>query len=464
MANTSPRARLEHYWRTEPEALARDYAQARASAIAKNIVWRTGEHRFAVPYTPIPYLLERTRYEALCRDASLVFGALDRIVKGYAKDARIRAYFPHLAKYEVFLSLPVLVDPAISIARFDILETRAGQFQIVEPNTCCPGGSIWTALFYEMFTQTSVGAHMRELVREVPQPLHDPTTIYRFLTAQHAKHFPGRRDCRIMIADTSAAPMDEELVELTDEGNARGFPCVKGTIQDIEFRDGAAYVGNERIDVLYQFLDVLFRGDYAQITDSLDDIRGYLAAMRARAMLVVNPFPPIFISEDKTSLALLREPEFAADFSAAEHAAFARLVPPTYRVRDRIVEFEGERTSLMTLLRKRQSEFVIKAQMESMGRDITIGAKVSADEWERKLRSALDGPYIAQQFVEANPLTLPDPADLSRTQANFYTLALSFMGGEIQGIWNRVSPQLVTNVAQGGAVQNVVVYDDAEAR
>jgi hypothetical protein len=457
--STSPRSRLESYWRNQPDAVGRDYAQARAGAVAKDIVWRTGD-RFAIPYTPIPYFLERSRYEALCDDALLVFGALDRIVAGYATDRKIRAYFPHLEKYDVFLSLPPIVDPAIAIARFDILESRTGQFQIVEPNTCCPGGAIWTALFYELFTQTSVGAEVLKSVREVPQRLHDPTTIYRFLTSEYAKHFGATDECRIMIADTKAAPMDEELVELCQEGNARGFTCVKGTIQDIAFLDGAAYAGDQRIHVLYQFLDVLFRGDYAQITESLDEIAGYLAAMRARKMLVINPFPPIFISEDKTSLALLREPEFADYFSADEHAAIARLVPPTYRVRDTAVEFEGERTNLLTLLRTRQKDFVIKAQMESMGRDITIGAQVSAEAWDRKLQFCTDGPYIAQQFVEEQALALPDPGDLTRTQQNFYTLALFFMGGEIQGMYNRVSPQLVTNVAQGGAIQNVIVYED----
>jgi hypothetical protein len=454
-----PRTKIEQHCRSHPDAVSRDYEHTRAGAAAKDIVWRTGE-RFAVPYTPIPYFLENSRYQVLCRDALLVFAALDRIVAGYARDPQIRAYFPHLAKFDVFLSLPAQTDPAIPIARFDLLETRAGQFQIVEPNTCCPGGSIWTALFYELYTQTSVGAQVRDLVREVPQPLHDPTLIYRYLTGEHAKHFGTTDECRIMIADTASAPMDEELVELAQEGNRLGYPCIKAQIQNIAFRDGGAYVDGQRVHVLYQFLDVLFRGELAQIANSLDEISGYLDAMRANSLLVINPFPPIFISEDKSILALLQEPEFASYFSPEEHAAISRLVPRTYRVRDHVVTFEGQRTNLLTLLRKRQKDFVIKAQMESMGRDIVIGAQVTPEEWEKKLSASLNGPYVAQQFVEERPLNLPDPKDFTRTVENFYTLELWFMGGEIQGMGNRVSPQLVTNVAKGGAVQNVIVFED----
>jgi hypothetical protein len=136
-----------------------------------------------------------------------------------------------------------------------------------------------------------------------------------------------------------------------------------------------------------------------------------------------------------------------------------KLVPETYRLRDEPVVFEGERVNLPQLLRGRQRDFIIKAQMESMGRDILIGREASPAEWESKLAAALDGPYVAQRFVEERPLELFDPEEPGRPIAMHYTLALFFLGGAVQGMYNRVSPGYVTNVARGGARQDVIVVE-----
>jgi hypothetical protein len=177
-------------------------------------------------------------------------------------------------------------------------------------------------------------------------------------------------------------------------------------------------------------------------------------------MLVVNPFPSIFISEDKSILALLMDREFADDFDADEHEAIRALVPETYRLRDQEVEFENEKVDLVRLLKERKDDFLIKAQMESMGRDIVIGRDVDSQRWDDIIDKKLGGMFVAQRFIEEKPIELLDPSlETDSTISMYYTLALFFMGGRITGMFNRVSPKLVTNVAQGGAYQEVFIYE-----
>lgn len=147
-------------------------------------------------------------------------------------------------------------------------------------------------------------------------------------------------------------------------------------------------------------------------------------------------------------------------YSLDERDAIAALVPETYRLHAGKIVFEGEKTDLVALLKSRKDDFVIKAQMESMGRDITIGRAVDQHQWAHLIDSKLGGLYIAQRFIEETPMQLPvKDAENVSLQSMYYTLALFFMGGKATGMCNRVSPQLVTNVAQGGAWGEVFVYE-----
>jgi hypothetical protein len=390
----------------------------------------------------------------------LVFNALNRVVSLYNKDKKITEYFKHLKLYEPFLSLPVLSDPIIPIARYDLVRAKDGRFQINEPNTCCPGGPIWTSLFYNILKETYIYHFVSSLISEVLTPLQNPSCIYNFLRNEYEKYFPKASPLNILITDTKSAPMETELFELRDGARRLGYKSEKAIIQDLKYDNGIVSLNGEKVHIIYQFLDVLFTNEMAQIGNNFDEIKDYMAALRGKACLVINPFPPIFISEDKIILALLCDPLFKDYFTKDEHRAIKELVPETYRVRDENIIFEGEKINLLQLLKSRKKDFVIKAQMESMGRDILIGLTATKDEWEDKICKSVDGMYVAQRFIEEEPLQIPDPNDPDILKDMNYTLALFFMGGEPQGMFNRVSTGLVTNVAQRGAMQNVIIYDD----
>lgn len=455
---TDPNRLLADYARDNLDEIRADYEYSAARVRELNLDFEDPDD--LITHFAVPYCLDRHRYEALCADASLVFDALNRVVVAYGTDPQVRAFFPHLEQFERFLTLPVLPDPAIAIARYDLVESRNGEFKIVEPNTCCPGGTIWTSMFNDMFRKGNTYRFLREHITEVPQRIHNGDTIYDFLTEQHARHFGPRDHYAFAIADTRTAPMEAELHELRDGARQRGHAAEKCQIQDFELKSDGLYLNNLRIDIVYQFLDVLYKDDMAQIAASYDEIADYLEAMKRRQVLVVQPFPPIFLSEDKSILALLTDEAFKDYFTPDEHAAIARLVPETYRLAEGKVRFEGDVVDLRRLLLERKDDFLVKAQMESMGRDIVIGREVSDDRWRVHLDATMGGPYVAQRFIEEKPLELHAPGEVPGPIVPLhYTLALLILGGEPVGMFNRVSPNLVTNVARGGASGEVIVYE-----
>jgi hypothetical protein len=455
---TDPNRLLADYARSNLDEIREDYAHSAARIRELNVDFEDPDD--LVTHFAVPYCIDRHRYEALCADASLVFDALNRVVVAYRTDPQVRAFFPHLEQFERFLTLPVLPDPAIAIARYDLVESRSGEFKIVEPNTCCPGGTIWASMFNEIFREGNTYRFLREHITEVPQRIHNGDTIYDFLTEQHARHFGPRDRYAFAIADTRTAPMEAELHELRDGARQRGHNAEKCQIQDFKRKSDGLYLKDLRIDIVYQFLDVLYKDNMAQIAASYDEIADYLEAIRRREVLAVQPFPPIFLSEDKSILALLTDEAFKDHFTQDEHAAIAGLVPETYRLAEGKVRFEGDTVDLRHLLLERKNDFLVKAQMESMGRDIVIGREVSDDRWRAHLDTAIGGLHVAQRFIEETPMELHAPGEAPGPIVPLhYTLALFILGGEPVGMLNRVSPDLVTNVARGGAAGEVIVYE-----
>jgi uncharacterized circularly permuted ATP-grasp superfamily protein len=448
---------LSDYIQTYPDLIAEDIIRSGQRVREQNINF---EHQRFVDHMPAPYLLHQSRFDQLRQQGEHLLKALNRVVKGYRHDQRIRRYFGHLERFEKFLSLPTPLYPIISIARFDLVETMQGDFRVVEPNTCCPGGAIWTSMFYEIFKESNVYSFLKNHAKENATPLQNGDTIYNYLIEEYERHFGAQDAYGIVLADTRSAPMETELFELRDGARARGHAAEKTCIQDLRFDGTSLTLGDMPVHIVYQFLDVLFTNDMAQIAENYDEIADFLRAIENRKVLVVNPFPPLFISEDKSILELLQDPNFADLFDKTEHEAIAALVPETYRLNTGKVAFEGSQTDLITLLKSRKNDFVIKAQMESMGRDITIGRTIRQQQWEQLIDLKLGGLYIAQRFIEEAPLQLPfKNAEIISLQPMYYTLTLFLLGGKAVGMCNRVSPHLVTNVGQGGAWGEVFVYE-----
>jgi hypothetical protein len=423
------------------------------------------EHNEYYPVIPTPYLIPETAYADLCRKTELIHRALEKVLRRYRDDRRIRDYFGHLDVYAAWLDLPVVSEHQIPVARFDLVEDRSGRFNMIESNTCCPVAPCRLPAMMDMIRPTKTYRFVSEQVNLIPLPLQDHRTIFNYLVMEYEKHFEKQETYRIGIGETTAQESVRDILRYKVDSAVRyGCDSEIMAIQDLQLHDGSILHRGRPVHVLYQFLDVHIERDLAGIASSPADIHDYLEGMRRKALLVVNPFPAMFISEDKSMLALLRNPAYRDYFDAEELAAVEDLVPETFRLRDEIVEFEGEKTSLLPLLRSRKDDLVIKGQMANSGNDVTIGHQTSAAAWEAKIRASLGGLYVVQKYVAGKTQALRDLSSPEQIVTMNGTLAMCLIGGKACGMDNRLSTAFVTNCARGGVTQNVLVYADHGAR
>lgn len=112
---------------------------------------------------------------------------------------------------------------------------------------------------------------------------------------------------------------------------------------------------------------------------------------------------------DKRNLALLRRLATADKFEASENTRILQYIPWTEIVDDIDITYDGEVYNMLTLLRKRKDDFVIKISDGLQGNDVFVGKFLTAHEWEKAIIHSLESKsYIAQKFSDSIDVYAPN--------------------------------------------------------
>ncbi|MBB5857507.1 hypothetical protein ACFQ05_41075 [Amycolatopsis umgeniensis] len=140
----------------------------------------------------------------------------------------------------------------------------------------------------------------------------------------------------------------------------------------------------------------------------------------------------------KKMLALLSEGQ--PWMSREERDFVDRYVPWTRLVRPGTATWQDRSYDLPELLLKYQERFVLKTAFGWAGREVTIGARSTPDEWAQTVQLALSRKdFVAQEFVEAVRFpvdVLHESGSVTRVSANSVISPFSF-GGRPAGCFAR---------------------------
>ncbi|MEM7187545.1 MAG: hypothetical protein AAF466_12890, partial [Bacteroidota bacterium] len=141
---------------------------------------------------------------------------------------------------------------------------------------------------------------------------------------------------------------------------------------------------------------------------------------------------------DKRNLALLRELAHQGKFSSLENQFILKSIPWTHTMAQKQVTYQGSSYDLVTLLKDRRSEFVIKVADGLQGMNVFVGKFLTAEEWEQAIVLALgDKPFIVQEFCNSKDLLAPDNSK-SWTPHKLVWGSFGF-GDHYGGCWVRMS-------------------------
>ena len=338
----------------------------------------------------------------------------------------------------------VAIDPGFSrsspSARLDSFLTTA-KYQFVELNAETPAGIGYAEVLTELFLELPIVKRFQERYA-----LRRFTARDRMLdTLLACYHEAGGRSAKptIAIVDYDDVPTRTEHFLFRDFFEARGCPALVCDPRQLAFENGRLRFDGREIDIVYKRLLV------NELLEKKDELGPFLAAARARAVTIVNPFrcKPI---HKKAIFAVLTDDEMQGLFTEHERKAIAAHVPWTRRMREGKTTRQGRPIDLVEYARAHREELVLKPNDEYGGKGVYIGWEASETEWEEALATALRSSYVVQEKVNLQRESFPELAPELGFRDLIVDLDPFVFQGEVEGFLTRLSGTSLANVTSGG--------------
>jgi uncharacterized circularly permuted ATP-grasp superfamily protein len=374
-------------------------------------------------------------------------GILERVIDLYLAEEATRRFFMLDPRAEALVGIAPGYQRWIQISRFDtFLAPNGGGLRILENNTDCPAGTVFTGFVMGLARATpTLARFLSGLPPLCADPIASPHAFVRTLLAAFAE-FSGRaappeRIC-VLQPEGRATPEVRELLRLFGE---RGLAAEVADPRKLEYRGGRLRASGLPVDLVWNKVNTVFfeQLDPASVTD-------LVKACRDRAVCHVNSFAARYVSESKLCLAYLSDPRFRAKFAAEDQLLLARAIPWTRKLEDSEVHFAGQDYDLRHLALTRQRELVLKTSYDIRGDGVTIGRAVSAAEWHERLDRCWGRPFVLQEYVAAPELRVPRRGQAEPARQRF-SLDLFMFDGRFQGFGSKMSEGEKLNLFQGGS-------------
>ncbi|AWI27614.1 hypothetical protein [Streptomyces tirandamycinicus] len=231
--------------------------------------------------------------------------------------------------------------------------------------------------------------------------------MVRTMYAECASVLPTDRPPVVAVVDTAEnfAVVGPRLrvfaAKLADHG-VEGIACDLG---ELRYPGGRPTVSGRAVDIVFRYFlaEDLTDPATAALLEPL-----LVAAERGRVGLFSRLDAELY--GNKGTLAMLSDERHRDLFDAAELACIDRLLPWTRYVRPRTTDPGGAPVGTLSYALAHRQELILKPTLLHGGNGITAGWEVDPAEWERKVASAVDGPFVLQHRVRPAAEPFPDHA------------------------------------------------------
>lgn len=232
-------------------------------------------------------------------------------------------------------------------------------------------------------------------------------------------------------------------------------PCHIGQLR---FADGAVWLGERRIDIVYRLFTMtnwLSDGGPALIEPVLDAV--------ARGEVEIFTPMEVYVYGSKGALAMLSDEANRHLLTDAERRSIDRMLPWTRMLRPGPVTVEGRRVDLERYVLERQQELILKPTLLFAGKGIVPGWLTTPEEWREQVTAAMGGPFLVQERIHPVVEWFPTDDGLAPWTLVWaaFTMTRGAGGMYIRGGKGTVSG--VINIAMGATGTCCFVADDAPA-
>lgn len=410
-----------------------------------------GERPLCTVLRPHFYLPSQWQY--LKHETELILSAFGKAHRACIADAELRAGL-YLEPYEEELfTLDIGASVPWSTSRLDsFYDLETGELRFLEYNAETPAGMGYEDQLAEAFLALDV--------------------MHRFSKRYHVRNFHMRRALlatlleaykafgrsgipQIAIIDWADVPTLNEHELIRQYFEEKGVRAILADPRALEYRDGALWAGDFRIDLIYK------RVLCSELIQRMGLQNPIVAALRDRAVCMTNAFSAKLMAK-KASFTILSDERNAHLYTPTEQRAIEEHIPWTRKVEERRTVFHGQPIDLLPYVAEHRESFVLKPNDDYGGKGVQIGWEVDQAQWDDALRHALTEPYVVQERVhppfEEFPSYLTGTLEIGKRLVDADPFC--FNGRTVNGCLTRLSTVALLNVtAGGGSVVPTFVID-----
>jgi len=341
-------------------------------------------------------------------------------------------------------------SPLSRLDSFFVTEGDAMELKFTEYNAEVPAASAYSDVLNEVFFGLPVmGEFLRHYaIRPVPtrhSVLHVLLKAYKQWAGGRGAGGRASTKPQIAILDWQEVPTHSEFELFLQYFNSQGLECRIVDPRHVEYRHGALYDGDFRIDLIYKRVLI------TELIERCGLDGPVVQAVRNGDVCMVNPFTCKLLYK-KASLAVLSDERNAPLFSGVETAAIREHIPWTRVVEERTTTYHDLPVDLIPFIHKYREQFVLKPNDDYGGRGIVLGWQTNASGWEQAVQTALETPHVVQERVRIPNEPYPSIVDgrLQIYNRMLDTAPFVFHGEYVDGCLTRLSTDPLLNVSAGG--------------
>ena len=103
---------------------------------------------------------------------------------------------------------------------------------------------------------------------------------------------------------------------------------------------------------------------------------------------------------------------------------------------------------------------MLKPNDDYGGRGVFAGWELNAEEWEAALKAALDRPYVVQERVAAEKISMPAYSDHVSIEEMYVDFNPFLFHNKVEGALIRLSSSAMLNVTSGGGQTALLVLEE----
>ncbi|MFF3914205.1 hypothetical protein ACFYZB_12070 [Streptomyces sp. NPDC001852] len=302
-------------------------------------------------------------------------------------------------RWEAIRRFGDLVPP--SFGRADMYHDGTS-FKLLETNLGSESGG-W-ALASEMSQATlEVDAFADFARRHRLGHVHPIRAVVEALRSFGARVAPGREPVVAMLEWRGGMRDYGELwLNFQSALRSAGFDILLAEVSDVHERDGALYLGDKKIDVVYR---AFVPDQIAEEPGGWDLIAPLLRAHQAGGTLLWTPLSSNVFA-NKACMALLSDPSWRRTFSEDECRLVDRVLPWTRLINTDVLKAD---TDLVDECLARRDQLILKVNGRGGGVGVVVGWETDDATWRQALENYAEEGCIVQQRVMPRSELVVDP-------------------------------------------------------